>query len=160
MVYLTHGHFYAHTKMSITSCDRTSPCSPPQILSALLQLIMHLQSAHFSQSVCFGNVPFLNHHINFSSSDSLDLEEFQDTTRDGVYWFSMPVENDRLVSSSVDDICKVCGCLPVYSVYIKEQVTKKETPERQQDFTLFPAVVLPFYCFWIQLSLLYCCNWA
>lgn len=63
--------------------------------------------------------------------------------------FSMPVENDRLVSSSVDDICKVCGCLPVYSVYIKEQVTKKETPERQQDFTLFPAVVpvSPFLLF-------------
>lgn len=152
---LTHGHFYAHTKMPIISCDRMSPSSPPQILSALLQLIMHLQSAHFSRSVCFGNVPFINHHINFSFSDSLDMEEFQDTTRDSVYWFSMPIEKDRLVNSSVDDICKVCGHLPVYSVYIKKQVTKKGGSRKTARlFILFPPVVLvsplSFCCFCIQ----------
>lgn len=115
-----------------------SPQSLLRILLALLQPIMHLQSICFSQcSVCFGNVLFLDHHINFSLSASLDLEEFQDATREVTYCFSMPVENDRLVDSSVDDICKVHGCWLVYSVYLKKQVTKKGTPERPQDFSLF-----------------------
>lgn len=60
----------------------------------------------------------------------------------------MPVENDRLVDSSVDDKCKVHGCLPVYSVYLKKQVTKKRTPKRQQDsslFMLYPTTVLFFF---------------
>lgn len=115
-----------------------SPHSPLQVLLALLQLIMHLQSCTFFSecSVCFGSVLFLNSHINFSVSDSLDLEEFQDT-KEGIYCFSMSVENDRLVDSSVDDICKVHGCLLVYLVHFKKQVTKEGTPERQQDYSFY-----------------------
>lgn len=79
--------------------------------------------------VCFGNVPFLNRRINFSVSDSADLEEFQDTAREDIYCFSMPVENVGQLDSAVDDICKVRGCLPVYSVNFTKQVTKKGTLE-------------------------------
>lgn len=80
----------------------------------------------------------------------------------------MPVENDRLVDSSVDDICKVHGCLLVYLVHFKKQVTKEGTPERQQDYSLYtlsyhsfgPSFVCVCVCVWIQLCLLHCCNRA
>lgn len=68
------------------------------------------------------------HHRNFSVSDRLDLEEFQDRTRESIYCFSVPVESDGLVDLSVGDLCKAHGCL---------QVTKKGTLERQQDSSLF-----------------------
>jgi len=98
---------------------------------------MHLQSVPFSQSVQFGSIPFLNHHINFSISDGLDLEEFQDTTREGIYCFSMPLENDRLVDFSVDDIYVKCMDICQYSQYILKSRLLKRTPERQQDSTLY-----------------------